>query len=107
MTADHESHREQVEPPELVPARMLNEFAYCPRLAYLEWVQGDFEDNADTVDGRFHHRRVDVETGALPEPDELEGARFHARSIFKRFASSWSKRLRVRLRPPGRSLAAS
>ena len=24
--------------PELVPARMLNEYAYCPRLAYLEWV---------------------------------------------------------------------
>ena len=22
--------------PELIPARMLNEFAYCPRLAYLE-----------------------------------------------------------------------
>ncbi len=27
--------------PDLVPARMLNEFAYCPRLAYLEWVQGE------------------------------------------------------------------
>jgi hypothetical protein len=26
--------------PALVPARMLNEFAYCPRLAYLEWSQG-------------------------------------------------------------------
>lgn len=26
-----------VPPP--VPARMLNEFTYCPRLAYLEWVQ--------------------------------------------------------------------
>ena len=72
---------EHVAPPELVPARMLNEHAYCPRLAYLEWVQGDFADNADTVDGRFHHRRVDVETGALPAPDELEGAQFHARSI--------------------------
>lgn len=32
--------------PDLVPARMLNEFAYCPRLAYLEWVQGDFTDSA-------------------------------------------------------------
>lgn len=67
--------------PELVPARMLNEHAYCPRLAYLEWVQGDFADNADTVEGRFHHRKVDTETGALPAPDELEGARFHARSV--------------------------
>ena len=23
---------------------MVNEFAYCPRLAYLEWVQGEFAD---------------------------------------------------------------
>ncbi len=66
---------------ELVPARMLNEHAYCPRLAYLEWVQGDFADSADTVDGRFHHRRVDKETGMLPGPDELEGVSFHARSV--------------------------
>ena len=60
---------------------MLNEHAYCPRLAYLEWVQGDFADSADTVEGRFHHRNVDAETGALPGPDEMEGARFHARSV--------------------------
>lgn len=25
----------------LLPARMLNEYQYCPRLAYLEWVQGE------------------------------------------------------------------
>jgi CRISP-associated protein Cas1 len=56
--------------PELVPARMLNEFAYCPRLSWLEWVQCDFADNADTVDGRHTHRRVDKETGDLPAPDE-------------------------------------
>jgi CRISPR-associated protein Cas1 len=67
--------------PELVPARMLNEHAYCPRLAYLEWVQGDFADNADTVEGRYHHRRVDAERGALPGADELEGGTFHARSV--------------------------
>jgi len=56
--------------PDLVPARMLNEFAYCPRLSWLEWVQGDFTDSADTVEGRHIHRRVDKETGALPAPDE-------------------------------------
>ena len=56
--------------PELVPARMLNEFAYCPRLCYLEWVQGEFAHSADTSDGRFQHRRVDQPTGnlALPPP---------------------------------------
>ncbi len=34
-----------------LPVRMLNEFAYCPRLGYLEWVQGEFADSADTVKG--------------------------------------------------------
>ncbi|MGH7719850.1 MAG: CRISPR-associated protein Cas4, partial [Gemmatimonadaceae bacterium] len=43
---------------------MVNEFVYCPRLAYLEWVQGEWDDNADTVEGRFTHRRVDTETTA-------------------------------------------
>ena len=56
--------------PELVPARMLNEYAYCPRLAYLEWVQGEFSDSVDTVEGRFQHRRVDRPSGKLPlSPD--------------------------------------
>lgn len=46
--------------PGLVPARMLNEFAYCPRLFHIEWVQQRFADNDDTVDGRWQHRSVDV-----------------------------------------------
>ena len=45
--------------PDLIPARMLNEFAYCPRLSYLEWVQGEFVHNLETLEGRFGHRRVD------------------------------------------------
>ena len=44
------------EVPKLVPVRMVNEFEYCPRLFYLEWVQARFEDNPDTVEGRFVHR---------------------------------------------------
>jgi CRISPR-associated protein Cas1 len=48
---------------------MLNEFAYCPRLAYLEWVQGEFEDSADTVEGRYEHRRVDEEAHRTPRAD--------------------------------------
>ncbi|MCC7053724.1 MAG: CRISPR-associated endonuclease Cas1 [Gemmatimonadaceae bacterium] len=46
----------------LVPARMVNEYVYCPRLAYLEWVQGEWSDNLDTIEGRWVHRRVDVPT---------------------------------------------
>jgi len=47
--------------PDLVPARMVNEYVYCPRLAYIEWVQADFADNYDVAEGRFRHRRVDEE----------------------------------------------
>jgi CRISPR-associated protein Cas1 len=46
-------------PPELVPARMINEVLYCERLMYLEWAQGEFDDNAFTVEGRAVHARVD------------------------------------------------
>ena len=35
--------------PELIPARMLNEFAYCPRLFFLEWVDQLWADNAHTA----------------------------------------------------------
>jgi CRISPR-associated protein Cas1 len=35
--------------PDLVLARMLNEFVYCPRLFHLEWVAGLWEKNPDTA----------------------------------------------------------
>lgn len=35
----------------LVPARMVNEWVYCPRLAFLEWGQGEWAGNADTFPG--------------------------------------------------------
>jgi hypothetical protein len=35
--------------PDYLPARMLNEFVYCPRLFYYEWVEGVFADSLDTV----------------------------------------------------------
>jgi CRISPR-associated protein Cas1 len=55
---------------ELLPARMVNEFTYCARLFYLEWVQGRFADNDDTRGGRQIHRNVDQETGAMPLPED-------------------------------------
>ncbi len=64
----------------LLPARMINEFVYCPRLAYLEWVQGEWDDSADTIQGKHAHRRVDRQKGTLPETPEDED-RIHARSI--------------------------
>lgn len=47
------------DPAPLVPARMLNEFVYCPRLAILEWVEGEWAESADTVEGSIRHTRVD------------------------------------------------
>lgn len=35
----------------LLPARMVNEYEYCPRLAYLEWVQGEWADSGDNGRG--------------------------------------------------------
>jgi CRISPR-associated protein Cas1 len=61
--------------PELIPARMLNEFAYCPRLAYLEWVQGEFAHNLETLEGRFGHRRVDhADRREVPEAENATAA---------------------------------
>lgn len=55
------------EVPDLIPARMLNEFAYCPRLCYLEWVQGEWADNLETHQGTFGHRVVDHPSrGSVP-----------------------------------------
>lgn len=66
----------------LMPARMVNEHEYCPRLAYLEWVQGEWAESGDTVRGRHVHKRVDKRGGKLPEAEDLEDdARLHARSI--------------------------
>jgi len=70
--------------PDLVPARMLNEFCYCPRLAYLEWVQGEFTDNLYTLEGRFGHRKVDQDhSEPLPSPEEAESLSepIHTRSV--------------------------
>jgi len=67
--------------PNLIPARMLNEFVYCPRLCYIEWVQCEFIDSVDTVDGRYQHRRVDLDSGKLPENKGEDAESFHARSV--------------------------
>ncbi len=65
-----------------LPLRMVNEFVYCPRLAYLMWVQQEWADSADTVEGKAAHRRVDRPAQALPAPEAIdEDDRIHARSV--------------------------
>ena len=69
------------ESPELLPARMLNEFVYCPRLFHLEWVQKEWADSADTEAGRRDHRVVDDERGKLPSPEEWSGQKMRATGV--------------------------
>ena len=54
-----EGDARSTEDPPLIPARMLNAFVYCPRLAILEWAEGEFAPNADTVEGVVRHAAVD------------------------------------------------
>lgn len=56
--------------PDLVPARMLNEYVYCPRLFFLEWVDQLWASNADVAEGHRRHRRADAGGGAVPLPGE-------------------------------------
>ena len=46
---------------------MLNEFVYCQRLFFYEFVEGVFVESADTLRGEAIHQRVDTGTGALPK----------------------------------------
>lgn len=55
--------------PALLPVRMLNEYAYCPRLFHLMHVEGRWADNVYTVEGRDVHRRVDRLDHVLPDPE--------------------------------------
>lgn len=66
---------------ELVPARMLNEVLYCERLMALEWVQGEFADNAFTLEGRAVHVRADEPRGELPAPGDASKP-YEARSVW-------------------------
>jgi CRISPR-associated protein Cas1 len=52
--------------PQQIPARMLNEFVYCRRLFYYEFVEGVFVESVDTLRGDAIHKRVDSGNGALP-----------------------------------------
>ena len=45
---------------EPLPARMLNEVTYCPRLFYYEHVEGVFAHNQETVEGSLRHSQLDA-----------------------------------------------
>jgi CRISPR-associated protein Cas1 len=71
-----------------LPARMLNEFVYCPRLFFYEHIDGIFVHSVDTERGKDIHTRVDKGSGALPAPEpeakdsaEAENTDIHSRSV--------------------------
>ena len=68
--------------PDYLPARMLNEFVYCPRLFYYEWVEGVFAHNQETVEGALRHAKLDARADELVPAGELaEEDRVHSRSV--------------------------
>ncbi|MBZ5620898.1 MAG: CRISPR-associated protein Cas4 [Acidobacteriia bacterium] len=79
--------------PDYLPARMVNEFAYCPRLFFYEWVDGLFQESSDTVEGAIQHRRVDEK--ATPLPAATGGGDGPPQSIHARSVTLTSERLRV------------
>ena len=68
--------------PDYLPARMLNEWVYCPRLFYYEHVEGVFVHNRETVEGSLRHAKLDDQQDALPPPGELaDDDKLHSRSV--------------------------
>lgn len=70
--------------PDLIPVSMLARYTYCKRLAYLEWIQGEFDTNADVVDGTYKHRNVDKPSRRTKLPkDGTDDSKeiIHARSV--------------------------
>jgi CRISPR-associated protein Cas1 len=68
--------------PDYLPARMLNEYVYCPRLFYYEWVEGVFVDNRETVEGSFRHQKLERKEDALPDAEAAAaGETIHSRSV--------------------------
>ena len=76
------AHSEPVER-DYLPARMVNELVYCPRLFYYEHIDGVFADNQETVEGSLRHQDLDQRADELPPPEQLveEGRAVRSRSV--------------------------
>lgn len=64
-----------------MPARMLNQFAYCPRLFYYEFVEGVFVDNVHTVEGSLAHQPQDRPGYRTVEGESASEERIQTRSL--------------------------
>jgi CRISPR-associated protein Cas1 len=70
-----------IELPDYLPARMVNEFVYCPRLFFYEWVEGVFAHSSDTVEGALRHEKLERKEDPLPPADESGEEKIHSRSV--------------------------
>ncbi len=73
--------RKPIAVPAYLPARMLNEFVYCPRLFFYEWVDGIFAHSSDTIEGALRHETLGEKAEALAPADAEGQERIHARSV--------------------------
>jgi CRISPR-associated protein Cas1 len=73
--------RRPIDLPQYLPARMLNEFVYCPRLFFYEWVEGVFAHSDDTVEGALRHETLGEKAEAMTPADEAEHEKIHSRSV--------------------------
>ncbi len=71
MISHSDQLAEQPQVPDYLPARMLNEFVYCPRLFYYQWVESLFAHNRETVEGSLRHEKIDAHEEDLPTALEL------------------------------------
>jgi CRISPR-associated protein Cas1 len=68
-----------VEVREYLPARMLNDFVYCPRLFFYQWVEGVFADSAGAR--LLRHEKVEGTGEALPPAGEARDEPIHSRTV--------------------------
>lgn len=54
-----------------MPVRRLQNYAYCPRQFYYQWVENIFVENADTMEGTNAHRKAD-EPSRLADAENLD-----------------------------------
>lgn len=76
----------------VMPVRRLNNYVYCPRLFYFQWVENVFQESVDTVAGSHVHRNVDSPSRLdeekakalgenLPEGTRLRSLRLESESL--------------------------
>lgn len=69
-----------VQPPHM-PVRRLNNFVYCPRLFYLQWIENIFIPNEDTILGSALHKNADTPDQLRNDALHEEGSTLHSVSL--------------------------